>query len=100
MLRKIFIITILSLIISTTLIKNHTKKLDEVIFETKENINYLNSMKELIQLEHDYLSSPEKLIKLNSLYFDDQLKFTLIENIKIINSINQLDLNNFIQNEQ
>ena len=100
MLRKIFIITILSLIISTTLIKNHTKKLDEEIFETKENINYLNSMKELIQLEHDYLSSPEKLIKLNSLYFDDQLKFTLIENIKIINSINQLDLNNFIQNEQ
>tara|TARA_B100000424_G_C22532644_1_gene304474 strand:- start:56 stop:358 length:303 start_codon:yes stop_codon:yes gene_type:complete len=100
MLRKIFIITILSLIISTTLIKNHTKKLDEEIFETKENINYLNSMKELIQLEHDYLSSPEKLIKLNSLYFDDQLKFTSIENIKIINSINQLDLNNFIQNEQ
>ena len=100
MLRKIFIITILSLIISTTLIKNHTKKLDEVIFETKENINYLNSMKELIQLEHDYLSSPEKLIKLNSLYFDDELKFTSIENIKIINSINQLDLNNFIQNEQ
>ena len=100
MLRKIFIITILSLIISTTLIKNHTKKLDEEIFETKENINYLNSMKELIQLEHDYLSSPEKLIKLNSLYFDDQLKFTSIENIKIINSINQLNLNNFIQNEQ
>tara|TARA_B100001121_G_C18680189_1_gene618180 strand:+ start:939 stop:1241 length:303 start_codon:yes stop_codon:yes gene_type:complete len=100
MLRKIFIITILSLIISTTLIKNHTKKLDEEIFETKENINYLNSMKELIQLEHDYLSSPEKLIKLNSLYFDDQLNFTSIENIQIINSINQLDLNNFVQNEQ
>tara|TARA_B100000676_G_C17456252_1_gene521528 strand:- start:87 stop:389 length:303 start_codon:yes stop_codon:yes gene_type:complete len=100
MLRKIFIITILSLIISTTLIKNHTKKLDEEIFETKENINYLNSMKELIQLEHDYLSSPEKLIKLNSLYFDDQLNFTSIENIQIINSINQLDLNNFLQNEQ
>ena len=100
MLRKIFIITILSLIISTTLIKNHTKKLDEEIFETKENINYLNSMKELIQLEHDYLSSPEKLIKLNILYFDDQLNFTSIENIQIINSINQLDLNNFVQNEQ
>ena len=100
MLRKIFIITILSLIISTTLIKNHTKKLEEEIFETKENINYLNSMKELIQLEHDYLSSPEKLIKLNSLYFDDQLNFTSIENIQIINSINQLDLNNFVQNEQ
>ena len=87
MLKKIFILIILGLIISTTLIKNHTKKLDEEIFETKENINYLNSMKELIQLEHDYLSSPEKLIKLNSLYFDDQLKFTSIENIKIINRL-------------
>ena len=43
MLRKIFIITILILIISTTFIKNHTKKLDEQIFSFKENINYLNS---------------------------------------------------------
>ena len=42
MLKKIFILIILTLIISTTFIKNHTKKLDEEIFSIKENINYLN----------------------------------------------------------
>ena len=62
MLRKIFVITIILLIISTTFIKNHTKKLDEQIFSLKENINYLNGVKELVQLEHNYLSSPEKLL--------------------------------------
>ena len=66
MLRKLLILTILTLIISTTFIKNHTKKLDEEIFSVKENINYLNSVKELVQLEHDYLGSPEKLLELNN----------------------------------
>ena len=37
----------------------------------KENINYLNSIKELVQLEHEYLSSPAKLSELNKLYFFD-----------------------------
>ncbi len=59
MLKKLFIFTIISLIISTTLIKNYTKKLDEQIFSLKENINYLDNVKELVQLENDYLSSPE-----------------------------------------
>ncbi len=60
MLKKLLILIILALIISTTFIKNHTKKLDNEIFTLKENINYLNSVKELVQLEHGYLSSPEK----------------------------------------
>ena len=56
MLRKTFIIVIVVLIISTTFIKNHTKKIDEEIFSAKESIDYLNSVKELVQLEYDYLS--------------------------------------------
>ena len=39
MLRKTFTLIILVLIISTTFIKNFTKKLDEKIFSVKENIN-------------------------------------------------------------
>ena len=70
MLKKLFIFTIISLIISTTLIKNYTKKLDEQIFSLKENINYLDNVKELVQLENDYLSSPEKLLELSNLYFE------------------------------
>ena len=99
MLKKLFILTILILIISTTFIKNHTKKLDEEIFSVKENINYLNSLKELVKLEHDYLSSPEKLLELNYLYFDDELKHSSRDNIKIISNINQINSENINQNE-
>ena len=99
MLKKLFILTILLLIISTTFIKNHTKKLDEEIFSVKENINYLNSLKELVKLEHDYLSSPEKLLELNYLYFDDELKHSSRDNIKIISNINQINSENITQNE-
>ena len=94
MLRKLLILTILILIISTTLIKNHTKKLDEEIFSVKENINYLNSVKELVQLEHDYLSSPEKLLELNNLYFDNELGHSSKKNINIIKKIDDLNFKN------
>ena len=63
MLRKFFILIILILIISTTFIKNHTKKIDEKIFFTKENIIYLNSILGLVQLEYNYLSSPENILE-------------------------------------
>ena len=99
MLRKLLILTILILIISTTFIKNHTKKLDEEIFSVKENINYLNSVKELVQLEHDYLSSPEKLLELNNLYFDSELGFSSKENIRLIENINEINLKNLDKNE-
>ena len=99
MLRKLLVLTILLLIISTTFIKNHTKKLDEEIFSVKENINYLRSAEELIQLEYDYLSSPEKLIELNNLYFGNDLSFSSSENIKIINNVNQVNIKKLIENE-
>ena len=99
MLRKTFTLIILVLIISTTFIKNYTKKLDEKIFSVKENINYLNGVKELVKLEHDYLSSPEKLLELSNLYFDLELKYTSRENLRIISNVNEIDLGNFNQNE-
>ena len=100
MLKKIFILSIFILIISTTLIKNHTKNLDEQIFSVKENINYLNSIQELVQLEHDYLSSPEKLLELKNLYFEDDLKYTPRNSIEIIDNFNQIIFEKKVQNEQ
>ena len=100
MLIKIFIIIILLLIISTTYIKNYTKKLDEKIFEVKENINYLISIKELVQLENDYLSSPSKLLDFYNIYFDNELNYTLRKNIEIINDINQINFEKMNKNEQ
>tara|TARA_B100000674_G_C37908044_1_gene947149 strand:+ start:142 stop:441 length:300 start_codon:yes stop_codon:yes gene_type:complete len=91
MLRKFFVLLILLLIVSTTFVKNHTKKLDEEIFSIEENINYLNSVHELVKLEFNYLSSPERLLELNFIYFDNQLKHTLRENIKIIDNSDQIN---------
>ena len=99
MLKKIFLLVILILVISTTFIKNHTKDLDEKIFSVKENINYLNSVKELVQLEHDYLSSPEKLLELKNLYFEDDIKFTSRNSIEIITNFNQIRFKKKVQNE-
>ncbi len=100
MLRKTFIIVIVVLIISTTFIKNHTKKIDEEIFSAKESIDYLNSVKELVQLEYDYLSSPEKLNEFNSLYFDNELRYTPKENIEIITNVNEISFGKQNRNEQ
>ncbi len=94
MLRKIFIFIILLLVISTTFTKNHTKKLDQEIFIVKENINYLNSVKELVQLDYNYLSSPERLSELNTLYFDEELKPTKHENLIIISNIKEISFKN------
>ena len=99
MIRKLFILAILTLIVSTTFIKNHTKKLDEEIFSIKENINYLKSVKELVQLENDYLSSPEKLLELNNLYLDNKLSYTFKKNITVVDNINEINLKNSDKNE-
>ena len=99
MLKKFVVLIILLLIISTSLIKNYTKTLDEEIFSLQESIIYLNSVKGLVLLENNYLSSPEQLSKLYELYFEDELKYTSREKIEIISDINQIYLENLNQNE-
>ena len=94
--KKIFLIFFIScLILSTAIIKNSTKRIDEEIFIVKENINYLNSIKDLFLLEYNYLSSPEKLLNLYNLHFDDELQFTSRDNFKILNDINEINLEDF-----
>ena len=90
MIRDFTLLLILMLIVSTTLTKNYTKKLDDEIFSVKENISYLKNIKELVQLEHDYLSSPERLLEFNKLYFDNELKYTSYEKIKVVSDIDEL----------
>ena len=87
---KKFFLTIffLILIILTTYIKNSTKKLDEEIYLTKEKIGFLNNKYDLIKLEYDYISSPEKLIEYYNLYFDDSFYFLGLK------SIGKIDFNN------
>jgi len=75
MFKKILIfIPIIFLIISTTFIKNSTKNLDKKIFETQENIRALNEIHELVLLDYNYLTSPNKLMEYSQLYFEKELK--------------------------
>ena len=78
------VIFIFLLIISTALIKNSAKQNEDKIFTVKENLRFLNSKFKKIKLEHDYLSSPDKLLEYQVLYFDDELVKKDIQTLKKI----------------
>ena len=82
------VIIIFLLIISTALIKNSAKKNEDKIFTVKENLRFLNSKFKKIKLEYDYLSSPDKLLEYQALYFDDELIKKDIQSLKKIEIIN------------
>ena len=83
--KKISLVMIIFfLIISTALIKNSAKKNEDKIFTTKENLRFLNSKLKKIKLEYDYLSSPDKLLEYQVLYFDDELVKKNIQTLKKI----------------
>ena len=90
MLRKILLfIPILILIISTTFTKNSTKKLDKKIFETQEDIRALDDIYELVLLDYNYLTSPNKLMEYSKIYFDKELKRKEITDLKIFKFNNE-----------
>ena len=83
--KKIIVTTVIFLlIISTALIKNSAKKNEDKIFTLKENLRVLNYELDKIQLENDYLSSPDKLLEYQVLYFDDELIKKDIQTLKKI----------------
>ena len=85
--KKFLIISlILFLILFTAFIKNSTKRIDDQIFTLKEDMRSLKRDFENIKLEHDYLSSAEKLLEFQVLYFEDELVKKDIQNMKIINT--------------
>ena len=82
--KKSLIFLILFLILFTAFIKNSTKRIDDEIFSTKENIRGLKKELDNIKLENDYLSSAEKLLEFQNLYFDNELFKKDIKKIKVI----------------
>ena len=82
------IIVIFFLVLSTAIIKNTTKEIEDEIFTVKENIRVLKSEFENVSLEYDYLSSADKLLDYQSLYFENQLIQKNIQDIKIFNISN------------
>ena len=83
--RKFWLLFIIfSLIISTTVIKNTTKKFEDEIFSMEESLRVLNLNYNDVLLEHNYLSSSERLLEFQSLYFDNELTQKNINEIKIL----------------
>ena len=90
MIKLIVFTLIFILIVSTSLIKNSTKDLDDKIYSIRENILFLENRFEDSKLEFDYLSSSEKLLEYQKLYFENSL---------IKKSLNELKTLKIVDNE-
>ncbi len=91
--KKFLIISVIFfLIFFTAFIKNSTKRIDDLIFSSEENLRVLSKDFENIKLEYDFLSSTERLLQFQNKYFEEELIKKKIQNIKIINKSNN-DLN-------
>ena len=83
------IFSVFLLILSTAIIKNSAKKTEDEIFTIKENLRVLSTEFEKVKLEHNYLSSSEKLLEFQSEFFEDELVQKDIANIKVFNLKNK-----------
>ncbi len=92
--KKFFItLFVFSLIFLTAIVKNSTKRIDDEIFVLKENIRDLKKNLENTRLEFDYLSSTEKLLQFQNLYFDNELiKFDIQEIQTITRKNNEIEI--------
>ena len=85
--RIVLIFSILVLILATTVTKHSTKKIDKEIFNLKEDIRFLTDQYELVLLDNNYLSSPQKLLEYQRKFFENELVPINIQNM------NQLEFN-------
>ena len=87
MIKSLVFALILTLIIFTSLIKNSTKDLDEKIYTIQENILFLEDRFKDSKLEFNYLSSSEKLLEYQKLYFEDTLIKKSLQDLKTLKII-------------
>ena len=92
--KKFFVtLFVFSLIFSTAIVKNSTKRIDDEIFVLKQNIRDLKKNFENTRLEFDYLSSTEKLLQFQNLYFENELiKFDIQEIQTITRKKNEIEI--------
>ena len=82
--KSIVFFVLFILILSTSIVKNSTKELDDKIYSTNENLLFLENRFEDLKLENNYLSSSEKLLEYQRLYFEDSFKKKSIREINIL----------------
>tara|TARA_B100001123_G_C14941383_1_gene879836 strand:+ start:393 stop:701 length:309 start_codon:yes stop_codon:yes gene_type:complete len=95
--KTILILLIFFLLISTTITKNSTKEIEKEIYNLKENLRILEQKYEMVLLDYNYLSSPEKLMEYQSSYFENELEEIDITTLKKLSVVeNQIKINKFI----
>ena len=95
--KLILLVSIFLLLIFTTITKNSTKKIEKKIYDTEENLRVLKNNYEMVLLDFNYLSSPERLSNYQSKYFENELSEIDIKKIKKITlKENKLKIEEFI----
>ena len=87
--KSIVFAAIFTLIVFTSLIKNSTKDLDDQIYSLRENILFLENRFNDSKLEFDYLSSSEKLLEYQKLYFENLLIKKSLKELKTLKIIDK-----------
>ncbi len=98
--KYLIVITIIFLVSLTTFIKNASKNLESKIYNKKENIIVLERKYDLVLLENNYLSSPQKLFSYSqNINKEDYLPID-ITNLNKMNFLkNKIEIKKFIENE-
>ena len=88
-------------VISTAIIKNSSKKIEEKIYKKKENLAILKSEYDLVILEFDFLNSPHEIQKKAEQYFiKDEFSSIDISKLKIAEIKNdKIEFNSFFTND-
>ena len=96
--KKVVFAIIFVLILSTSIVKNSTKEIEDKIFMISENIRPLKLELGDVLLEYNYLSSPDKLTQYQTQYFEKNLiKIDIMQIKKLIKKNNHIDLTDFIE---
>ena len=99
--KTFLLLTIFSLLIFTTIIKNSTKKIEEKIVNSKKNLEILKNRHEMVLIDFNYLTTPEKLMEYQSKYFENQLDEVDIKKLKkIILKKNLIQIKDFVSFEK
>ena len=75
-----FLITFL--IITTSVVKNSTRELETKIFNSKERIKILTNKRDMVLLQNNYLSSPQRLFELKKKFFGKNLEVLELQQFK------------------
>ena len=98
--KLILLLAIFFLLIFTTITKNSTNEIEEQIYNTKENLRILEHKYEMVLLDFNYLSSPEKLSEYQSRYFENELQEVDITNLNKLTLVgNEIQVKQFIDSK-